>query len=557
MTVGQKASLSLLISVLLFAAFAVASFSGLFNFLESRFYNPAVTRQYDAALDATAKAVELYNSLNVERFASVLDSDAIKRSFLPNLSAQDAFERANTLGKLQEETPGLSGLRLIDQGGKRIHFSSFPADILRRTDTETLFRDYGQNGELAYADIAAPEGSNGLLRVEESSGRLIFSLPFHDSFGVYRGSAVFSLSATGLLDALVKSGLVQVGEQATPAGAHGLLFRAPSSGRDALAARVAEAWSEGLGTRPLTLSESVVGSSWVLFSRETARGFRIGMVLPSSNFSFPAIMRILLLGVFLVTAFLLVFLVLNLRQDRTTVIAERIKRYHIGMLEASFSEKADRDLGRWTRQLEARREEYKKAIKTDLGKLGEGKTAEADALIDKSWDEILAVLGRRVDESERIGGASIKEIERLITAALSQGNFVLPASSLVSVPDPGTSPAPPRPAARKKAVPTPPKPLVARQAEPADAEVLKELEAEAVEELEEVEELEAEEVEEAEAVEELEAEEVEEAEAVEELEAEEVEEAEAVEELEAEEVEEAEAVEELEAEEVEEAEAVE
>jgi hypothetical protein len=68
--------------------------------------------------------------------------------------------------------------------------------------------------------------------------------------------------------------------------------------------------------------------------------------------------------------------------------------------------------------------EYKQAIKADLGRLGPEKGAEADALIDKSWDEILSVLGRRMDDEERIGTTSIKEIERL-TASLSKSGIRL------------------------------------------------------------------------------------------------------------------------------------
>ena len=149
MTVGQKASVSLLIAVLVFAAFAVAAFSGLFDLVESRFYNPSVARVYEKNLSDAAKASDLYHKLNLDRFGAVLQNEAIRRSFLPNVSAEDAFNRTNAFGKLQEDTVGLVGLRLIDSSGKRIHYSTIQGDIVRQTKTEILYRNYGEPGGYA------------------------------------------------------------------------------------------------------------------------------------------------------------------------------------------------------------------------------------------------------------------------------------------------------------------------------------------------------------------------------------------------------------------------
>ena len=147
MTVGQKASASLLIAVLLFAAFAVAAFSGLFDVVESSFRNPSLVRGIEASLSKVAEAEGGYHNSNLARFGSILAQDSVRRSFLPNLSSQDAFDRANLLGKLQEETAGLAGIRLIDANGKRLHFSTIPGDIRSRTQIETVYRNYGESGD--------------------------------------------------------------------------------------------------------------------------------------------------------------------------------------------------------------------------------------------------------------------------------------------------------------------------------------------------------------------------------------------------------------------------
>ncbi|MEI6389239.1 MAG: hypothetical protein WCQ50_21750, partial [Spirochaetota bacterium] len=445
MTVGQKASLSLLAAVLLFAVFAVAAFSGLFNVLEARFYNPVITRQYETSLEATAKAIDVYHGQNHGKFAPVLGIDAVKRSFLPNLSMQDTVARENEIGKLKAVTPGLAGIRLIDQNGKRIHYSTWTGDVLRRGASEVLYRDYGTEEEAPFADIALPDAGGWKVRLDEKKGLFLYSLPFVDGFGLFRGTAVFSVAPAGLMDSLLRSGLVQVGDSLTPAGANGIILRVPAAGSVLLAAKVADAWSQGLGSAPIAIGDPTAGASWVLISRGGSGGSHVGIILPAATFQIPGAMKVLLLLAFFLTAYLLIFLISNLRHDRGVIIAERIKRYHIGVIEGTWSEKAETDLGRWRRQLESRKSEYREGIKADLGKLGKSAETEANELIDKSWDEIMSVLDRREQEESRLGGATLKEIERLIKEALGRGSFQLPASALTLVPG-APQQLPPRPA---------------------------------------------------------------------------------------------------------------
>jgi len=143
----------------------------------------------------------------------------------------------------------------------------------------------------------------------------------------------------------------------------------------------------------------------------------------------PTAMKWILLCAFFVTAYLLAFLLLNIRQDRMTVLSDRIKRFQINLLEEYVENKSDLDFGRWRRELEARRPEVRKAIRSSVGRLRKGRQAEVDELIDKSWDEILAVLGGRA-ENER-GSIGLKEIERLLGDALKNRSLVLPASTVV------------------------------------------------------------------------------------------------------------------------------
>ena len=260
MTVGQKASVSFLIAVLLFTALAVAAFSGLFNVIESSFYNPSIVRGLESSLSKVADEETRYHASNLARFGSILTQDAVRKSFLPNISSQDSFNRANALGKLQEETAGLSGLRFIDANGTRIHFSTIPGDIRSKTDVETMYRNYGDTGDLPYNNLSSPEGLEGpRARVDPGGGPLyLYSLPFSDSYGIYRGSAVFQVSMRRPGQSLlVKEGLVpRSGESAIsrrgrgwPPAPRPLRPTAPPC-----PVRVAELWAAGLDDKPVPIA---------------------------------------------------------------------------------------------------------------------------------------------------------------------------------------------------------------------------------------------------------------------------------------------------------------
>ena len=133
---APKVALSLLLSILLFAGLVIAAYTGLFNVLETRFYQPSVIRTMETQLSSVSDALVAWHKANANRFSSFVGDEAVKRSILPNQSAQDIFDRANLAGTLMAEMPGIEGIRIIDSGDvatategdtgqRRIKFSTF------------------------------------------------------------------------------------------------------------------------------------------------------------------------------------------------------------------------------------------------------------------------------------------------------------------------------------------------------------------------------------------------------------------------------------------------
>ncbi len=557
MTVGQKAAVSLLVSTLLAAGFAAIAWSGLFSVIETRFFDQRVKRSVDISMDGLSASVEAYHETSIARFQALLEKDYVRRSFLPNQSAEDVFERTKSFGLLTEETAGLLGVRFIDQDGKRIHYSTFPADTLRSDSLKVVYRNYGEDDDGSFTALSVAEGSGGTVATLPAKRSFAYRFPFIDGFGVYRGSAIFYLSFSGLLERLVQDQRLSLGDDLVAVGYDGILVGVPAWAGDEFIARVGDIWVSGPNAEPVTVGATESSGSYVLFSKRGSFGL-LGRLVPSTWFEMPEALRWLMLAAFFITIYLSLFLVLNLRQDRLSVLAARIKRFQIELLEEYLDRKGDMDIDRWKVELEARRGEAKTRIRKSAGGLARKRPADVDALIDKSWDEIIAVMTSR---GERPGGTDFVRFEALLKEALSKGSFIigssqashagtaLPSDNVASITmQKSVKPASVEAVAATKDI-----------EEPEAVEELEELEAEAVEELEELEEteveaLEVQEAPEPEAVEEFEELEELEAEAEEEekLEETEVEALEVQEAPEPEAVEEFEELEELEAEAVEE-----
>jgi len=516
-TTSQKAALSLLISVLLFGAFTALAFTGLFNLIETRFYNPSVTASMTGELTRNAQAVDQYFGEIQARFSGTLKEPAIRRSFLPNQSAGDIFDRSRIYGLMGESLGGFQWVRFIDSGGSRLHFSTNSADILNQDRQSISYRNYSEPNA-PYAAIAVPDGAAPKYILDETGDRILFSFPFYDSYDVYRGTALFSISVQAVSDMLIREGRIKVGQDiSVVSDPQGFLYGISAVNEKALIPRVSSIWKEG-GVKIAGLASPDSGVSLALISAKTAHGLFVGQLLNEEIFSFPLTMKIILLASFFLTVYLTIFLLFNLRQDSVTIVQNRLKQLQISLIEQYYDRKGEMDWNRWSRELEQRRGEVSTQIKRGIKTAPGRKSGEIDILIDKSWDELLSVMGGRKDTS--LDEEKLQILLNRILAAISSAPAqllppqpsgtpvpVLPAAAAAAAmaaaataPAGGTSPSP----QARAPVPVSVEPVKDGEAE--EAELLEELEgaedlepggeakkaeqAEPAEELEELEELE-------------------------------------------------------------------
>ncbi|MDR2184561.1 MAG: hypothetical protein LBO80_02670 [Treponema sp.] len=378
--------------------------------METRFYNPAVTKAVSRELNEDTETIEQFLEELQARFAATLQEEAVRRSFITTLSDEDITERSQIYGTLLESMGGLQSVRFIDSVGIRIHYSTWQPDILHQDQTSIAYRNYTDprnSGDIPYWQIEAPDRGSPRLFLDQSGERILFSHPFYDSFDVYRGTAVFSLSVRAVIERMVLQGRIKVGEDVSVISEPpGMIIGLPYAGKDILIPHISRIWSENILSLS-RLNSSLTKTNLSLISAKTIQGIFVGRLVNESILSFPLTLRIILLVSFFITVYLIIFLLLNIRQDNMTVVQNRLKWLQINLIEEYYEHKGKWDLSHWRKELEQRKEdvfsELKRGIKTK-------DSTDLDAFIDKAWEDLLSVIGGRMERRSGIDGEKIKSL---------------------------------------------------------------------------------------------------------------------------------------------------
>ena len=220
MTSGQKISVSLLISVIAFAFFAVLSLSGQFEYIEAKFYQPAVRRPVEQKVTELAENEKQYNQILIDRFAFFLSNDAVLSSVKSKADNAAVRERENLWAKLKVDSPSLLALRIVDSNGRKIHFSTFDSDKKKQDDRKIIYEDYtklvSNNEEIEFDTLKCPEDKKIKIFNDKSNKRIIYAIPFigkDDSEKAVNATALFYCSTRDFIRFVYSKNLLSILEK--------------------------------------------------------------------------------------------------------------------------------------------------------------------------------------------------------------------------------------------------------------------------------------------------------------------------------------------------------
>ena len=498
---GQKIAVSLLISVILFAAFTVVAFAGLFSFVEARFYQPLVVKTIEQRLKNLAEKEEEYSEVLNQRFAAFAAKKETASYATAAPTVSDQKNRTNLTGTLFSQTPSLMGIRIIDKNGRNIHYSSFAADEKFRSKSQVSYKNYGELQDLPFEvlsceDVRSGTGVHHRIVREQKKNRILYSYPFYDVYSAYRGTIVFYCDASDFNRFLSSQNIIALNENfvlvsnevsVAEENKGGYVYGLPLVGQDLLTSTLIEK-IRGKKASSLEKIAATQDGNWLAFIYFNQDGTFIARFIKDEALLFSLPVRVLLLAIVFLTLFLVIYLIFNLRHDDMVVIKDRIRRFQIAFIE-EYTEKSEAGtLKLLPADLEKRKLTLNEEIRQSLGKRGQRHSAEVNALLERSWNEIMGTVSQTHGLALAKPSTDTAEIKRMLEEVLGSGKLQIQAAPQTTQTKTAVSPAAERPK------------TVENLAEADDAEELDEVES-----LEDVESLdEAEPLEDAEALDEVE-----------------------------------------------------
>jgi len=410
----KKPALVLIISGALFAGMIYLLDFEPLDFVRTRFYNPSFVNSIVKENEKAAEIVQNHILELQNKFAQTLNEPAVKSSFLYNQTAADIYGRSKVFGILLESVSGLQAVQFIDSNGVRIHYSTSARDLISQSSNSASYRNYTDDSRaLPYDDISVGANEKNKYTMDDSHDRIIFSFPFYDSMDVYRGTALFTLSVRALAERLITAGCLNPTDDIsvirTP---RGVVFGSPNTSKSVILDKISSVWGAGF-QEYVTLDAQDAGVKYALISVKTSGDLFFGRIINDSIFSIPKSREFIFKLSMFLTLFLTLYFIINFKPHPVTLVQNRIKTLRTSLFEELYIKKTGQDRAKWILELEQRRGEIRSELKSRLG-IKRSLESKIDEIIDKAWDELLAVMksGYDVASLEEIVKARSVKVEK-------------------------------------------------------------------------------------------------------------------------------------------------
>ncbi|MCK4542328.1 MAG: hypothetical protein KAU17_08850, partial [Spirochaetales bacterium] len=430
MKAAQRIAFSLLITVLCFAIFAILSFTGLFTSIETKIYNNRVISEIDKQLIISSDLIRNYHQNYLDRYKEIDESEILYQNFSREQSSELIFNTDNLIKKLKSALPGFLYVRLVDADGK-LHYSSEPGDYISKSDYQRIYRKLSEvETNIPSNELILTVSGETEITLDSKGKHLIYRSPVIDLSDNFRGTALYYVDLENLKSYLIKDGVLQWSQYISLPGGTGYLFSGNIEPTTEILDEIEKSWitAEDIENEPVLTNEE--GTTLLLFSKSVEDIGNVGYLINQSDLKINNNLKILLFVAFAISVFLIVFLVLSLKQDRMVVLSERIKRFQIRFLTEYMDRKGEIDFARWQQTIQTRRDKVKKEIKRGIKGIKDEKSA--DELIDKSWDEIVEVLGKKYSE-EKVAKIDISNLEEAIKNVFSGQKFPISVTQIQTV----------------------------------------------------------------------------------------------------------------------------
>ncbi len=487
MSAGIKTALSLLGGLLVSAAFAVLWFTGSFDGIEAQLYTRGVEQAVGAQIQDLRSGLEQINQQRQQTLQGLAATPAFQNAYRVNQSRADIATRDREAGLLQAGIDGLRSLRVVgpdpfdesDPPDLAIYYSSSATDVLERSPDRIRYRDFDAVYEDAGLDSPSVDAGELAVLVDPERQSLEYRVPLMDENGVRRSVMLAAVTLRGTSSALVRLGALDPGRQliANPDGT--LVADVP----ELLVADLSQAL-EARAISPGNTEAGALSDGDRLFLGDGEGAYRIALdqtgsrplavLVNEARFELDPALRWVIVSIAGLSTFLLLFLLFNLRQDPEVLVAERMKRVQLEILQENINRSGSLDMESLRAELERRKPVLVRQILRGIKGRSPDQAEQLDQLVEQSWSEIFELMGRRGAPQTPGGNFDAEAFQRIadqIIEGIRQVQVIAPVVTQQLPQSPSGAPA----GARARPVPGTPVPsapvAAAAPASRPDAEV--------------------------------------------------------------------------------------
>ncbi len=450
-----KNAVALLVAVLICSGITLASSLGMFAKIEKNFYEPAVLKSIRDHLDAVAEAGNEYILQILEQLGAEKNGFLSHDSVLTYFNNEPSKEVGRRFSRLLEDVPALDGMRIVENGGKSVQFSSYKDDsrFLKGVRTYSNYNElttYRGRPEIpyplvsAFSDDAAERNSCRIV-FDGDEQRIIISYPLYNNERAY--SVIFYINPIDFVNLLLERRVISVNEQLTLVSSEdgsegGFVFGMPRVGRNSLAAEIVRRWhlhsygpDEIASSAKVSISGVSAGEnasaetgahdeyiSLNLISSARAQKINVGGIYSADMLLMPLYIRILLLICAFITVSLIVVILFNVRKDDDVEILAKIKKVQIGLLNEYFEKNVDRT--KVAALIEVQKDALTAKIKKSLGLRGKKYGDDLSIILNQSWNDIINILsGSNNLNLQGLSADDMTEIRRMFEEAVATSNL--------------------------------------------------------------------------------------------------------------------------------------
>ena len=396
MSSGPKIALSLLISVLIFAGCVFLSIAGGFKLIEVQFYQPRVIANANDRLSSIEKAYGEYSSNLDNEFRKFLSEKNVK-TFIERAPEKEAMnERGKLSALLYQKISGLNGMRLIENDGIHIHFSTFGEDTLTETSSLISYKNYTDANKIPFTLLEASDGEKQTkIYFDSIKNELVFSYPFYDNYTAYRGTFIFYVLGDDFTQYLIDRELVSLNARGTVCSPNGFVFNLPITGRELLMKEIEQRWSRKIQNVEQLVQSDTKSENIFIITQGNDR-IKIGEIRTQDAFEFSDIEKLLLLICLFITLYLIIFLLFNIRHDDMVIVCRRLRKFQYELLKEYIDRKDSMDWKTLSKEIAHRKNDVNSEIKKSLGRRGKKHSKEVDELLEDLWTDVMSAMGGNV-----------------------------------------------------------------------------------------------------------------------------------------------------------------